>query len=92
MVDPIGAKPKISAQRPVSAVAQSKRGDRVKENAEQDAASIASTARSFAEAPPVDAERVARIRQAVKEGSFPITPATIADRLIALKLQWRPHD
>lgn len=42
--------------------------------------------------PPVDAERVARIKKAIQEGNFPLVPSTVADRLLALKLQWNPHD
>jgi negative regulator of flagellin synthesis FlgM len=48
----------------------------------------ASTARALAASPPVDMERVARIRRAVEEGRFPISPATIADRLIAVQFEW----
>lgn len=36
--------------------------------------------------PPVDAERVAQIREALKEGSYPILPAKIADAMIAARL------
>lgn len=49
-------------------------------------------ARQMAAAPPVDLERVARIRKAISDGSFPIYPAKIADRLIALMHDWNPHD
>ena len=45
----------------------------------------------MAASPPVDADRVAAIKKAIAEGRFPILPATIADRLIALKLQWNPN-
>ena len=40
---------------------------------------------------PVDSDRVATIKKAIAEGRFSILPATIADRLIALKLQWNPN-
>lgn len=40
--------------------------------------------------PPVDAARIARIRQAISDGSYPISPENVADRLIALKLNWIP--
>lgn len=33
--------------------------------------------------PPVDADRVSEIRQAVEEGRYPIVPAKIADAMIA---------
>lgn len=48
-------------------------------------------ARELAASAPVDLERVARIKKAIATGSFPILPATIADRLLALKYDWEPH-
>ncbi len=49
-------------------------------------------AQSLAAAPPIDLERVARIRQAVIEGNFPLSPTTVADRLIALRYEWMGND
>lgn len=40
--------------------------------------------------PPVNEERVARIRQAIANGTYPISPENVADRLIALRLNWIP--
>ncbi|OZA93012.1 flagellar biosynthesis anti-sigma factor FlgM [Altererythrobacter sp. H2] len=37
-------------------------------------------------APPVDRERVNQIRDALREGSYPIVPAKIADAMIAARL------
>lgn len=48
-------------------------------------------ARELAASAPVDLDRVARIKKAISTGSFPILPATIADRLLALKYDWNPH-
>ncbi|MDA4835688.1 flagellar biosynthesis anti-sigma factor FlgM, partial [Enterobacter hormaechei] len=45
-------------------------------------------AKALAAEAPTDADRVQEIRRAIQNGSFPILPATIADRLIALKLNW----
>ena len=56
------------------------------------AAPLSPAARAMAAAPPVDHERVARIRKAIEDGRFPILPATIADRLLAFSLEWNPHD
>ena len=36
--------------------------------------------------PPVDADRVAEIRAALQDGSYPIVPTEIADALIAARL------
>lgn len=33
--------------------------------------------------PPVDAERVEQIRQAIEQGRYPIVPAKVADAMIA---------
>lgn len=46
-------------------------------------------AKSMAASAPVNEDRVAEIKKAVQEGSFPIYPATIADRLIAFEQGWR---
>ena len=32
------------------------------------------------------------LRKAIADGRFPLSPATIADRLIALKLDWNSHE
>lgn len=45
-------------------------------------------ARTMAAQPPVDMDRVAEIKKAIAQGNFPILPATIADQMIALKLDW----
>ena len=47
---------------------------------------------TMAASAPVDAERVSRIKKAIEDGRFPTVPATIADRLLALKMEWNPHD
>lgn len=48
-------------------------------------------ARELAASAPIDLDRVARIKKAISTGNFPILPATIADRMIALKYDWEPH-
>lgn len=50
------------------------------------------TATAMSASPPVDTDRVATIRKAIAEGRFPLSPATIADRLIALKLDWNSNE
>lgn len=39
--------------------------------------------------PPVDAERVAEIRKAIEQGTYPIVPAKVADAMIAAGLLLR---
>ena len=53
---------------------------------------LAALARSVAASAPVDADRVARIKEAVANGTFPILPATIADRLMAFRYEWMSDD
>jgi negative regulator of flagellin synthesis FlgM len=36
--------------------------------------------------PPIDRDRVARIRQAVEQGAYPLLPCRVADELIAAGL------
>lgn len=55
-------------------------------------AGVGTLAKTAAAGAPVQADRVARIRKAVADGTFPILPAEIADRLIALKFDWARHD
>ncbi|WP_052761981.1 flagellar biosynthesis anti-sigma factor FlgM [Aurantiacibacter luteus] len=39
-----------------------------------------------ADAAPIDAERVGEIRNALRDGTYPILPARIADAMIAARL------
>lgn len=92
MVDPVGFKPASFAPRltPVAAAAPVARVEDATETATTSAA--ASLTKTAAASAPVDAERVARIKKAIADGNFPLVPSTIADRLLALKLQWNPND
>ncbi|HEV7287409.1 MAG TPA: flagellar biosynthesis anti-sigma factor FlgM [Sphingomonas sp.] len=92
MVDPVGFKPASLAPRltPVAAAAPVRSVEGATQAANSSAA--ASLTQSAAASAPVDADRVARIKKAIADGNFPLVPSTIADRLIALKLQWNPND
>ena len=57
-------------------------------NGEQDVEVVRRTLLTAKE-PPVDHDRVDRIRQALAEGSYPLVPAEIADAMIAAKLTLR---
>ncbi len=78
---------------PVTRVAQSTPVKQVASEAPaaQTAAS-ASTAKALAAGPPVDADRVRQIKAALQSGTFPISPAKIADQLIALRYEWMSND
>ncbi|MES2986735.1 MAG: flagellar biosynthesis anti-sigma factor FlgM [Pseudomonadota bacterium] len=95
MVDSIGIKTGAVPARAVSSVNALSRVAEV--GKVENAAPVVQTAASeltssMAAKPPVDAERVARIKKAIEDGNFPLVPSTIADRLLALKMQWNPHD
>ena len=97
MVDSIGSRlvtagqapTKVAATSPVTAPEPSVQSQIPKPSSP---AQLSGTARTLAASPPVDLERVARIKKAVAEGNFPILPSTIADRMIALRLDWVARD
>ncbi len=98
MVDPIAAKPVSAKERPVrvakvdgaaSAAAVMPRGEA--QTVASPEFGFQALARELAERPPVDAERVAKIRQAIANRTYPLFPETVADRLLALKLNWKPE-
>jgi negative regulator of flagellin synthesis FlgM len=95
MVDPVGIKggPVFDRSRlaPVAASAQAQPARSTQGDVQQ-ASGARSLTQSMAATPPVDADRVARIKKAIEDGRFPLVPSTIADRLIALRLQWNPND
>lgn len=95
MVDQVGGKP-VSAGERVGRVARTM-PVRAAETPVRGEAPVPSTgfrqvAQELAAAPPVDSDRVARIRRAIQDGRFPLSPATIADRLLALKMDWTGND
>lgn len=50
------------------------------------ATSASPAARMAAEGAPVDMDRVAAIKAAIASGNYPVDPAAIADRMLALDL------
>ena len=64
----------------------------VRRPATDESSSIGNLAKAIAASAPVDKERVAQIKRAIATGNFPLLPATIADRLLALKLEWTGRD
>lgn len=99
MVDPVGTKG-VASDRAVARVlaaaattplpaptAPARQGA-----AAADVANLSGVAAALAAKPPVDADRVAQIKKAVANGTFPILPATIADRLLAVRYEWMTDD
>ena len=93
MIDPIGVKPgtvqgpsvKSFESTPAVVPIESAR-PAPKVDAAQ--TSLPQIARQAAAQAPVDADRVHDIRKALELGRFPISPAKIADRLIAVHYRW----
>jgi negative regulator of flagellin synthesis FlgM len=100
MVDSVGGKPFTVGERSIGRIERVgvARAIETPKRAVPDAGLAApmtglrQVARDLASAPPVDADRVSRIRQAIANGTFPISPATVADRLLAFKLNWNGND
>lgn len=96
MVDPVGIKATASVDRrlapvaPVSAVKPAE--PQTNALATQAASTLQALSQPAAASAPVDVDRVAKIKQAIKDGNFPLVPSTIADRLLALKLEWKPNE
>ena len=101
-MDPIGIKAIASVDRRIAPVAPPSVAQTPVVQPAQTVAKPAEPARApsglqalsepAAASPPIDVERVARIKQAIEDGKFPLIPSTIADRLIALRLQWNPNE
>lgn len=53
-----------------------------------DLARLSGIAAELSVRPPVDADRVQQIKRAIANGTFPILPATVADRLLAVRYEW----
>ncbi len=97
MVESIGPKPSASVDRRVAPVANVSAALPVQPPvqdmvARADPSTLKALAQAAAQAPVIDHERVNRIRKAIEDGRFPLVPSTVADRLLALKLEWRPSD
>lgn len=50
--------------------------------------SIEVSAAADSAAPPVDAERVTQIREALRDGSYPLVPTKIVDAMIAAQVSF----
>ena len=97
MVDQVGPKPSTALQPRIAPVGRVANVAAVQPSvqdtvARADPSSLRALAQPLAASPPVNSERVATIRKAIAEGRFPLVPTTIADRLIALKLNWNPNE
>ena len=96
MIDPIGVKPgTVQGNRldldgptkvvPLKAVSAPQPAV-VAETGARDAVKV------MAAKPPVDLDRVRLIKEALREGRYPIMPAKIADSIIAARYRWVESD
>lgn len=101
MVDSVGAKPvtrdvgiaRVAAASPIAAVQAAATPAATTQTATASpTTALSGVAQTMSASAPVDTDRVAKIKKAIQDGKFPILPATIADRMIALKLQWNPNE
>ncbi|AIT08211.1 MULTISPECIES: flagellar biosynthesis anti-sigma factor FlgM [Sphingomonas] len=100
MVDSIGSTPlngsgsvsRVAAPAAAPAVQPALQQAAQQAPAANTATQLTNLARTLAAEPPIDSDRVDEIKKAIQNGSFPILPATIADRLLALRLNWDGHD
>jgi negative regulator of flagellin synthesis FlgM len=51
---------------------------------------LSAVAFDFGKVSPMEEKRVEEVKRAVRNGTYPIAPETIADRMLALKLYWSP--
>ena len=87
---------KLQGLAPARAVASGERAQvEARRPAPRDAGSVPApgvsveiTGSPEAARPPVDAERVAEIRKALQDGSYPLVPTRIADAMIAAQVSF----
>lgn len=94
MVDSIGTGPVTSGDRQVAPVTRVSQTSAVKhvETTPTTNEQPQTLAGQLAAKPPVDSDRVQLIKEALANGTFPISPATLADRMIALRYDWMSRD
>ncbi len=89
MVEPIGTRPRdriagvSRVTTPAAAAGVTK---------QLQAAPTPTVAAQLSASAPVDVERVAKIKEAIAKGTFPLSPSTIADALIAARYEWMSND
>lgn len=94
MVDSIGAKAVTSQDRlvvPTTPVAKPASAEARPSEAGAKQLELTALAFDYGKAAPTNTKRVDEVRQAVRNGTYPIFPETIADRMLALKLYWNPN-
>lgn len=88
MVEPLGVKPATTSDLRIGAVTRVAQSAPTRVAPQPAEPAQTRLAAQMAAKPPVDADRVRLIKDAVAQGRFPISPARIADRLIAARYEW----
>lgn len=89
MIDQVG-----SRTGAVGAIAPSAPVQRVASRREETVAAqreLSAVAFGFDKTVPVNTAHVEEVRRAIRNGTYPVLPETIADRLLAMKLDWTPE-
>lgn len=92
MVEPLGVKPATTGDLRVTAAARVAQAAPTRVAPQAPEPAQTRLAAQMAAKAPVDVERVRVIKDAVAQGRFPLSPATIADRLIAARYEWMYND
>lgn len=94
MVDSIGSRPRLGALAPLAPATRvpAAAGERHETTAAQLEASAVGFGAGFdaKKTAAINEQHVADVRRAVRDGTYPLIPETVADRLLALKLDWSP--
>ena len=85
MIDGIGGRLAPIAARPAATTAPV--APTAKVNPAPSGMSMLAAVRDMAAAPPVDSTKVASIKNAIATGTYAVSPAAIADRMIAIDLR-----
>jgi negative regulator of flagellin synthesis FlgM len=92
MVEPLGVKPATTGDLRIGAVTRVAQAAPTRIAPQLAEPAQTTLAAQMAAKAPVDADRVRAIKDAVAQGRFPLSPATIADRLIAARYEWMYND
>ena len=89
---PVSSEAKVQRVSLARSVANAPSATGPESRPQTDTAALSGVAAEMAASPPVDLDRVARVKRAIERGDFPILPATIADRILALRYDWMSRD
>ena len=83
-----GVSPVAAVQRTAKAAPVAEAATVTKQSPTDATQAPGALASAMAAEPPVNADRVQQIKTALANGTFPLSPSTIADQFIALRYDW----